>query len=92
MKYPLMMKNRMRRTVRSFQKQRKGGVVGAPRRHPHPRPSTIAILRRRIGNPVFPVAAFLDCFAALTITKDLPKSLKNKIYDRKLTDLNACIF
>jgi hypothetical protein len=28
MKYPLMMKNRIRRTVGSFQKQRKRGIEG----------------------------------------------------------------
>jgi hypothetical protein len=26
------------------------------------------------GNPVFPVAAFLDCFAALAMTKGVRKS------------------
>jgi hypothetical protein len=36
--------------------------------------NVIASLRRRRGNPVFPVEAFLDCFAALAMTKILGKS------------------
>jgi hypothetical protein len=36
--------------------------------------NVIASLRRRRGNPVFPLAAFLDCFAALAMTKVLRKS------------------
>jgi hypothetical protein len=35
---------------------------------------TIASLRRRCGNPVFPAAACLDCFAALAMTKVVRKS------------------
>jgi hypothetical protein len=34
----------------------------------------IASLRRRRGNPVFPVAAYLDCFAALAMTRVMRKS------------------
>jgi hypothetical protein len=34
----------------------------------------IASLRRRRGNPVFLAAAFLDCFAALAMTKVMRKS------------------
>jgi hypothetical protein len=34
----------------------------------------IASLRRRRGNPVFPAAALLDCFAALAMTKGVRKS------------------
>jgi hypothetical protein len=33
-----------------------------------------ASLRRRRGNPVFPVAACLDCFAALAMTRVMRKS------------------
>jgi hypothetical protein len=36
--------------------------------------NVIASLRRRRGNPVFPVTAFLDCFAALAMTMVLCKS------------------
>jgi hypothetical protein len=33
--------------------------------------NVIANLRRRRGNPAFPLAAFLDCFSALAMTNDL---------------------
>ncbi|MFM7630723.1 MAG: hypothetical protein ACKO43_02800 [Alphaproteobacteria bacterium] len=36
--------------------------------------NVIASLRRRRGNPVFPVAAFLDYFAALAMTSVMRKS------------------
>jgi hypothetical protein len=35
--------------------------------------NVIGSLRRRRGNPVFPLAAFLDCFAALAMTKVMRK-------------------
>ena len=40
--------------------------------------NVIASLRRRRGNPVFPVAAFLDCFAALAMTRVMRKSCNNE--------------
>jgi len=52
----------------------KGWTRGRSQGHTGLTHNVIASFRRRRGNPVFPVAACLDCFAALAMTRVTRKS------------------
>ena len=68
---------------------RSGAASGKARIQDLRRTFVIASLRRRRGNPVFPVVAFLDCFAALAMTICVSPEMNKNTKRPKMSDTQS---